>query len=410
MPSLTPPPTGPTLDWRVFRDWLYKLWKSVTGLTFGSDSSSYSAVIMGSSAAGDGAGQVGSVTGATGGGSYFGYISGRNRIINGSCDIAQRASKTFTAGQQGYAGPDRYAVLQSTPGGSVTQSQGSLTYQTVSYATVSQIMTTAATDLTTNRFWSGIIQTIEGSNCYDMVGQPVVVSFLFLANWTGTATVALRDPLGNQAFIQTFACTANVVTYVAVSAPPVPNFIPRSNLGGLSIWIAAQNNGTYQAAVTSTWQNTGGGTSPIQATGTTNWSTTINNTIAVTNLQVEVGNVPTPFERRSYPSEYILCNRYCVTYPGGAPLKGVTSGGLSARVSLHFPVQMRVIPTVTGLIGLNFYDGAATPTVSSIATNYSTIYVAEYDLNMSTPWVTPSRPALLYQQVSNATTTFDAEL
>lgn len=46
MPSLTPPPTGPTLDWRVFRDWLYKLWKAVTGLTFGADTTTYSAAVF----------------------------------------------------------------------------------------------------------------------------------------------------------------------------------------------------------------------------------------------------------------------------------------------------------------------------------------------------------------------------
>lgn len=57
MPSLTPPPTGPTLDWRVFRDWLYKLWKSVTGATFGADTFSYSAAIAGTSSIG-GDGQV----------------------------------------------------------------------------------------------------------------------------------------------------------------------------------------------------------------------------------------------------------------------------------------------------------------------------------------------------------------
>jgi hypothetical protein len=65
-PPLTPPPTGTTLDWRIFRDWLYRLWRWVTitlpgnlttveqGLTFGNDAFTYSSAVFSASATGDG--------------------------------------------------------------------------------------------------------------------------------------------------------------------------------------------------------------------------------------------------------------------------------------------------------------------------------------------------------------------
>lgn len=46
MSNLPIPPSGPTFDWRVFKDWFYRLWKSVTGMTFGTDTTSYSAAIQ----------------------------------------------------------------------------------------------------------------------------------------------------------------------------------------------------------------------------------------------------------------------------------------------------------------------------------------------------------------------------
>lgn len=54
MPNLQPPPTGVTFDWRVFKDWFFRLWKSVTGLTYGIDATSYSSALAGTTAPGDG--------------------------------------------------------------------------------------------------------------------------------------------------------------------------------------------------------------------------------------------------------------------------------------------------------------------------------------------------------------------
>lgn len=46
MPKLDIPPEGPELTWHTMRDWLYKLWLNVKGLTFGADSSTYSSAIL----------------------------------------------------------------------------------------------------------------------------------------------------------------------------------------------------------------------------------------------------------------------------------------------------------------------------------------------------------------------------
>lgn len=58
MTTLDVPPSGPNFDWRVFRDWLFKLWREIKGLTFGGGAFSYSAAISASASTGDTGTQV----------------------------------------------------------------------------------------------------------------------------------------------------------------------------------------------------------------------------------------------------------------------------------------------------------------------------------------------------------------
>lgn len=53
MPILDPPPNTPDITWPKLKDWLYKLWKNFLGLTFGADTSTYSAAIFASAGQAD---------------------------------------------------------------------------------------------------------------------------------------------------------------------------------------------------------------------------------------------------------------------------------------------------------------------------------------------------------------------
>lgn len=46
MSNLNPPPSGTTFDWRVFKDWFFKLWKEFSNLTFGGGAFTYSAAVL----------------------------------------------------------------------------------------------------------------------------------------------------------------------------------------------------------------------------------------------------------------------------------------------------------------------------------------------------------------------------
>jgi hypothetical protein len=89
------------------------------------------------------------------------------------------------------------------------------------------------------------------------------------------------------------------------------------------------------------------------ATGETQVIGTLNATWYITGVQLEVGSVATPFERRPYGTELALCQRY---YFRSAPTNG---GSIIYTITMHnitavnaygsyfLPVTMRANPTLT---------------------------------------------------------------
>lgn len=81
--------------------------------------------------------------------------------------------------------------------------------------------------------------------------------------------------------------------------------------------------------------------------------------VEVTNYQVEIGKVATPFEFRSFGEELALCQRYyCKSFNVGTPpANGITNGDGEHQIQLissgdpqivvYWPVTMRSSPTVT---------------------------------------------------------------
>lgn len=277
-----------------------------------------------------------------------GYLSGRNRIINGCFRISQRAIKDYTNGIQGYAGPDRFSSFNNNAGGAFNQGPSNVSFEGVVRPCIVQTVTAPLGDLATTKFWQGISQTIEGFNCFDMLGKPIVVSFLFRSNWTGTCSVAVRDNSGAYSYVTSIAVTANVTQKYAISIPSVPTgfSMAANNSAGMSIWIGSQNNGTYVSPSASGWFSG----NYICVPSTTLWGLTLGNSIAVAELQVETGTQATPFERRSYAEELALCQRYYEI--NSFNVSGYVASGANNIVSLvGYRTQKRTTPTLVTNVG-----------------------------------------------------------
>jgi hypothetical protein len=283
----------------------------------------------------------------------MGAISGRNRIINGNCNIAQRGSLVCTSGVSGYGGPDRFfAINTASAGGSFTQSVSTMSVNGRAQPCVVQTVNTSISSMTGVNYWEGIQQIIEGVNAFDLLGKPVVVSFWFQTTVTGTYSFALVDGASTNSYVSTFSATANTPTKVVIPIATLSTSLSITNTNGpgLIVIIGALNTGTFSTASLNSWQSGNHFTS----TTLTNWGIA-GNTIAVTELQLEAGSVATPFEERSYGQEIALCYRY---YWQHALLSSnpIGVGQAQTTTTAYIPVQllvtMRAAPTMSSPGGM----------------------------------------------------------
>ena len=68
----------------------------------------------------------------------------------------------------------------------------------------------------------------------------------------------------------------------------------------------------------------------------------------ITQFQLELGSVATPFEHRSYGEELALCQRYYQTI--NTNVQGYPGAGGFFQTNIQFPTQMRSTPSTTNII------------------------------------------------------------
>jgi hypothetical protein len=292
----------------------------------------------------------------------------RNRIINGDCRIVQRPPISCPPTVFGYGGPDRFQASNSASGTFTQQyksdlpsSLGGLTQR----AGLQQIVTAAASSaFVAGQYWSGIQQIIEGVNCFDLVGQPIAISFLFAASANGTYGFCFRDSSGSLTFPFTFQYVGNgSLQKVIAIVPPVPAGanIPNNQNVGVIFCIGAITGTQYQAPSAGAWVSG----NYLQPPGVVNWSTAINNWIGMTDLQIEAGPAATVFERQDINTALLRCYRYFFSQNGSTVMQ--SSGTGLFTMPLTFPVTMRVAPTVTP--SAPTYSNASNLTVNSVLPN-----------------------------------------
>jgi hypothetical protein len=237
----------------------------------------------------------------------------RNRIINGDMRIDQRnAGAAITTGTNFYS-VDRWNVLAQTSAkitvqqnnGSVTPPAGFSNYLGVSVG-ASAGVTVGATDQYVVR------QLIEGFNVADLgfgtaSAKTITLSFWVRSSVTGTFGGALINNAGDRSYPFTYTISSantweqKTVTIVGVTT---------------GTWVTNNGNGlnvTFSIGVGSTYSGTAGSwasTYYASATGAVKLVETNSATWYVTGVQLEVGSVATPFERRDYGHELMMCQRY----------------------------------------------------------------------------------------------------
>ena len=276
-------------------------------------------------------------------------LSFRNRIINGDMRIDQRnAGASVTVN-----GNFQYPVDRMIVGG--VASAGTFTAQQTATApagfTKAFVCTTGTADaaIAAGDYYFPLLHRIEGLNTADFgfgsaSAQTITVSFWVRSNVTGTYPVALRNSGASRSYVATFTVnSANTFEYKTVTIPGDTSGTWLTDNGiGIDLSIGAIGGSAAQTTANA-W--TAGNFYTTAAC--TNWMATTGNTFYITGVQLEAGTVATPFERRDYGRELMMCQRYYIGDGRAFLSQGAFDSAYNTEgMFINLPATMRANPTV----------------------------------------------------------------
>jgi hypothetical protein len=278
-------------------------------------------------------------------------IGFRNRIINGDMRIDQRNNGASVSTSGAYA-VDRFQIYGSQAGKFTAQRNAGGITPPFGFSNYLGITSTSAYSLlSTDQFL--VWQKVEGFNFSDMAwgtasAATATLSFRVYSSLTGTFGGYLQNAAQNRSYPFTFAISAaNTWTTISVTIPGDTSgtWVVDNGIGVL-VGFNLGTGATYSAAA-GAWT----GTSFVSApTGAVSLVGTSGATFYITGVQLEAGSVATPFERRDYGRELIMCLRYGWRIADGTAARvasGTWNSSTSADVLIQLPVQMRATPTLT---------------------------------------------------------------
>ncbi|OUU09815.1 MAG: hypothetical protein CBB98_09680 [Rhodobacteraceae bacterium TMED38] len=285
-------------------------------------------------------------------------LTGRNLIINGAMQVAQRGT---SATASGYGSVDRFRSEFS--GVSVTQSQESLSSGGPYDSGFRYFLraTNTSTSSATSAFLQ-MYQYIEAQNISisgwkaNSSSSFINYSFWVRSSLAGTYFINLRSLDGtSQNFSSPVVLEAATWKKVSLSIPGNSGItIATDNGQGLFIGIVPHYGTDYTTSghTTGAWAAYSG--SDITPDYSQSWTNTASATFDITGVQLELGETATPFEHRSYADELFACQRY---YSHAVAATGVAAHPTFINAWATFPREFRDAPTYSTSGALNFSDG-----------------------------------------------------
>ena len=296
----------------------------------------------------------------------------KNFVINGGMIINQRGSSTgVTNANSGYHGPDRYKFNEDGTMTAVvsiereTLTSGNAFNDGHLYAYKLSV-TTADTAVAADIF-TRITHRFERDNLASLSkgtssAKSVTLSFWVKATVTGTNVVEFFDQVNSRQVGATYTISSsNTWEYKTVTFPgDTSGALGSGNTLAAEINFVLQAGSNYTSGTLDTsWASE---TAANRAAGhNSNHFSSTSNTFHFTGVQLEIGEVATPFEHEEIATTLAKCQRYftksdfqSVVPAQGSDNKSVTTSldmaaGLLRTTAITFPFYMRTAPTVTPL-------------------------------------------------------------
>ena len=352
------------------------------------------------------------------------YAAGKNNLLNGNMQVAQRGT-SFTGITSGANwGADRYNFEPSSLGTyTVTNESDSPTV--LGQGKSFKILVTTANASPGASAYSVFQTAIEGqaSQFLDkgtVSAQISTLSFWVKSNKTGTYSVLVYDAINARAFGANYTVSASgtweqkTITIPADATGTITN----NNAVGMRIYWNLGGGSNYTGgSVLSSWGAFSFGTNwmPNQ----TNLAANVNNYWQITGIQWELGSTATAFQTATgtIPGELAACQRYYIRWANSALANatigmGLASNTTSANINITYPVTMRTAPNVMDYSNLRLDDSisAFTSGTPALESTYATNDKVARIVWSSTSGLTSFRPYFLSANTSAGYLGLSAEL
>ena len=350
----------------------------------------------------------------------------KNVIINGSMNVAQRlhSGATSVTGLGGsdpsYQTLDRFRMnIGGTSAGRFTMAQDSSAPEGFANS-LKLSCTTADTSIAADELLS-LQQRIEGQNLQMFAkgttsAKPFAVSFYVKGNASATYTCELEDGDNSRRVAKEFSVTTDWARVELSFPKDTTGAFDDDNALSLSlnIFLHGGSNFTSGTFSSNTWESISN-TTRLSDSQTSFFDST-DRTFFITGVQLEVGQNPTEFEHEPFERTLAMCQRYYhLVASGSTKMMGMGDMYTTSQLNciMHFPVQMRAIPSLDATSGTNYYTayGANSQTnmtnawnLFAMTNNVASVYAAP------TASVTAGSAMRVFANNSSASIAFDAEL
>jgi hypothetical protein len=278
-------------------------------------------------------------------------VTFRNKLINGNMVIDQRnAGASVTPGAGVTYTVDRWSFYTNTA--SKLSLQQSTNAPAGFYNSMLITSLSAYSSAAGDRFLFS--QTIEGFNQSDLGwgtanAQTATLSFWVKSSLTGTFSGDINNSAGTYSYVFTYSIpVANTWTNISLTIVGQQSGAWNNGTNGAGIIVCFNlgSGSTFQTSTVNAWQNA----FYEAATGQQSLVGTNGATWQVTGVQLEAGTTASPFEYRSYGTEYVLCQRYYETgsgYFNGLNPSFGNNNPIGPISGTNFQVTKRATPAIT---------------------------------------------------------------
>jgi len=293
----------------------------------------------------------------------------KNKIINGAMEIDQRnagSAVTINAAANTYT-IDRWLAAGQAADGVFTVQRSTVVPTGFTNSVAITVTTADASIGATQAYY--FRQNIEGYNVSGLgfgsaSAATVTLSFWVRSSVTGTFGGALNNSAFNRSYPFSYAISAvNTWEYktVTLTGDTSGTWLTDSGIGLAVTWSLGMGS-TYSGTA-----NAWAGALYLAPTSATNLISTNGATFYLTGVQLEVGSIATPFERRLYNQELAMCQRYYQVIGSGS--LGRYGSSTSCELFWMTSIPLRTSPTIAAVTSAAnlFRVGIASGTTSTFS-------------------------------------------